>query len=357
MGRRTGIAVAVGVMVLGTGCRSASPPPGRAAGRAGSEAVRVEEAFVSAPVPADNTDSVAPAARYGWVIATAKGSHQLVVLDAETGAEVRRVGGPGDAAGELRRPNGIAVAGDLVLVVERDNARVQVFRLPELEAVGTFGDDVLERPYGLAVLPTGDEGLTVWVTDAIELSDAEERGTPRRAQLVERFDLRVSDEGLVAAHAGTLGDADGLGAVWMAESVAVDPLRDRLLLADEHARRRHLKVYGLAGGFTGRVVGEGAFEHEPEGIALWPCGDGGYWVATDQQPDRSVFVLLDRDTLEPVARFAGAVTANTDGIGLTTEPVGGMTAGALYAVHDDQAVAAFDLGEVVEALGLDPRCR
>lgn len=357
MGRRIGLAVAVGVVALGAGCRSVSPPPGPAPARGGLEVVRVAEAFVSASAPADNTDSVAPAPDHGWVVATAKGSHQLVVLDAATGAEVRRVGAPGDAPGELRRPNGIAVAGDLVLVVERDNARVQVFRLPELEAVGTFGEATLELPYGLAVRPSAGGGLEVWVTDAIELSEAEERGTPRRAQFVERFRVRVVGDGLAAEHVGTVGDAEGLGALWIAESVAVDPAHGRLLLADEHVRRRHLKVYETGGGFTGRVVGEGVFEHEPEGIALWPCGDGGYWVATDQQPDRSVFVLLDRDTLEPVARFRGAVTANTDGIGLTTEPVGRMTAGVLYAVHDDQAVTAFDLRELVEAIGLDPRCR
>jgi len=344
-------------VVLATGCRSAAPPPGPTPERAGSQTVRLEEAFVSASVPADNTDSVAAAPRWGWVIATAKGSHQLVVLDAATGAEVRRVGGPGDRPGQLRRPNGIAVVDDLVLVVERDNARVQVLRLPELDAVGTFGEDALARPYGLAVRPSADGGLDVWVTDAIELSEAEERGTPRRAQFVERFHVRVVDGGLSAEHIATVGDAEGLGAVWMAESVAVDPARDRLLLADEHARRRHLKVYEPAGRFTGRVVGEGVFEREPEGIALWPCGDGGYWIATDQQPRRTVFVLLDRDTLEPVARFEGAVTANTDGIGLTTEPVGAMSAGVLYAVHDDQAVTAFDLRQLVETLGLDPRCR
>jgi len=33
-----------------------------------------------------------------------------------------------------------------------------------------------------------------------------------------------------------------------------------------------------------------------------------------------------------------------------------FTAGALFAVHDDRAVAAFDLRDIVQALRLDPDC-
>ena len=353
----------VGMCVVLVGVAACRPEPGvveaptPVAATPFDAGVEIPERFVSSPSVADNIDSMAAAPAWGWVVATAKGTDVLVVLDAVTGAEVRRVGGPGRELGRFARPNGIAIEGDLVLVVERDNARVQVLRLPDFVPLGSFGESRLARPYGIATLPQEDGVLRAWVSDTFEQTDEEEAVRPDLVQHVVAFDVVFGGDAVEATESGVIGDAEGPGAIWTAESVAVDPARDRMLIADEHDRRRHLKVYTLDGGFTGRIVGEGEFAAQPEGIALWPCGDGGYWVSVDQRPAMTVFVLLDRDSLELVATFHGAVTANTDGIGLTTEAVGPMASGALYAAQDDQAVAAFDLGLVVERLGLDPACR
>ncbi|RXD52350.1 phytase, partial [Xanthomonas perforans] len=114
----------------------------------------VPEAFITALTPADNLDSpaswMAPDGRR-WVIATAKGTHALVVFDGDSGKRLRVVGGKGKALGKLDRPNGISVVDDLVFVVERDNRRVQVFSLPDLTPVTAFGQNQLREPYGLWV--------------------------------------------------------------------------------------------------------------------------------------------------------------------------------------------------------------
>src|SRR5690606_3287371 len=99
------------------------------------------------------------------LLATAKATHRLVAYDGATGAFIRHVGGQGAGEGQFDRPNGIAIAGDLAFVVERDNRRVQVLRLPGMDTVATFGTDVLRMPYGLWVSPVG-EGYEVYVTDA-----------------------------------------------------------------------------------------------------------------------------------------------------------------------------------------------
>ena len=81
--------------------------------------VVVAEAFLTAATPLANLDS--PAVWFGpdaaWVITTGKSSHQLHVHDAATGAPVATVGRAGRGPRAFDRPNGIAVAGDLVLVV------------------------------------------------------------------------------------------------------------------------------------------------------------------------------------------------------------------------------------------------
>ena len=90
---------------------------------------------------------------------------------------------------------------------------------------------------------------------------------------------------------------------------------------------------------------------------MWSCTpDTGYWIAADQRYPHTHFLLFDRDTLAPRGSFMGEVTAHTDGIALHAATTAAFPAGALFAVHDDKAVAAFDLGEVVRALALDPAC-
>ena len=92
-------------------------------------------------------------------------------------------------------------------------------------------------------------------------------------------------------------------------------------------------------------------------MALAQCADGtGYWIATDQFKDRSVFHVFDRKTLAHKGAFAGNRTANTDGVWLDQSADARFPQGAFYAVDDDQAVAAFDWRDIAKALSL-PECR
>ena len=47
---------------------------------------------------------------------------------------------------------------------------------------------------------------------------------------------------------------------------------------------------------------------------------------------------------------------HTDGIGLQQTQLAGFPDGAFYAVHDDQAVAAFDWRDIAAALSLPDGC-
>jgi 3-phytase len=137
------------------------------------------------------------------------------------------------------------------------------------------------------------------------------------------------------------------------ESLEVDPDQSRILIAEEEERDTFIKVYDLEGRFTGRAVGQELFRHQVEGIALRACGDsGGWWVVSDQGPERTEFHLLDRGSLEPRGVFVGGSTANTDGIAVTATPFAGFPDGALFAVDDDSAVAAFRWNDIAGTLAL-----
>ena len=324
----------------------------------------VKEAFLSAMTPQDNIDSLASWSSSDgatWVVGTAKASDKLVVYDGATGKTLREVGGPGAGQGQFERPNGVMVADDLLFVVERDNHRVQVLRLPAFAHVASFGADELRKPYGLWVNRAG-AGYEVYVTDAYMAGeDAQgEDILPPLAQLdarVKRYAFMPDGQGWKASSLGAFGDTSEQGALRVVESVWGDAANDRLLVAEEdEAYANELKVYDLSGKFAGRTFGRDVFQAQSEGIALKTCSDGrGWWITTEQGKGRTVFHLFDRQSLAHVGAVTGQVVANTDGIWLHDAPTPRFPDGVLYAVHDDQGMVALDWRDIAAALSL-PAC-
>lgn len=319
------------------------------------ELKQIEEAFVSAGTRPDNIDTPAVWHAPGggaWLLATAKSTHRLIVYDAATGETLGSIGRAGGGPGEFRRPNGILVLGDLAFVVERDNRRIQVLRLPDAEPVGTFGESVLRSPYGITHVRHAEGDWDIYVTDAYArlfgriLPPDEELG-----ERVKRFRVRLDGDTLRADLVSSFGATSGPGVLRQVESIHADPAHDRLLIADES--RIDIKVYTLDGEYTGLTFGGDYLHYEPEGIALHACGRGqGYWIVTDQSLEVSYFHVLDRETLGRIGAFRGRVTANTDGVAITQRHIGEWEEGVFYPVHDDRAAAAFSWASIAEALDL-----
>jgi 3-phytase len=326
-------------------------------------AITVAERFVSDDNSADELDSPATwTAEDGRtrVLVTAKSSHRVVMFDGDSGERLGDVGGKGAAPGQFNRPNGIAVQGDLAFVVERDNHRVQVLSLPDLTPVAAFGGTELRSPYGIWINEPEPGDLDVYVTDDF-MYGAKFDQLPPPAELasrVKRFRVEVDGDQVRARLLGAFGDT-GDASLHVVESVAGDAANDRLLIADEDTRARPstLRDYTLDGRYTGRSIAPGAFAQQAEGVALWDCpGGAGYWIAVDQIAPLAVFHVFDRSTLAPVGSFRGRVTSHTDGIALHAAGTPSFPGGVMYAVHDDRAIAAFDLRDVASALHLAEQC-
>jgi 3-phytase len=325
---------------------------------------RVAEAWVSAETPAEELDSLASWPTddgHTWLIATAKSSHRLIVYDGDTGAQLRTVGGEGPALGQFKRPNGIAVYGDHLFVVERDNHRVQVLSLPDFTPLGSFGDDILRSPYGIWINETEPDEFVAYITDSFMYGKQFDVVPPYAEldQRVRRFRVQFDQAGRLRAHyAGAFGDTHEDTALRMVESIAGDAANYRLLIADEDTRHDStLREYSMSGIYSGRSLPQDSFAAEAEGVALWSCPDGGgYWIAVDQLAPLTIFHLFDRVTLAPAGSFQGNVTAHTDGVALHAAATPRFPGGALYAVHDDKSVTAFDLRDVVRTLALAQDC-
>ncbi len=304
----------------------------------------VQEVFRSDAWPEGNIDSLALWSGGGrhLLFATGKESDMLYVLDGETGALVRTVGGSGTKAGELDRPNGVVVAGDLLFVVERNNHRVQVFALPGVEPVAVFGENELVKPYGIDAWRESGAWRLV-VTDDF---DAASPGDYARRVKAFRF------AGTTATYLGAFGETEGPGRLDVVETIVADAPNDRLLICDE--ANKSIDVYTLDGAYTGRSFGGDFIVGDPEGLGIFrPSGsdDEGWLTITDQRPDITVFHVMSRDGARYIGSFTGdPVVANTDGICLANGGFGPFRGAALYAVHDDASVAAFSFGDVVDAI-------
>lgn len=327
--------------------------------------VQVDEAWVSPVSARDNIDSPA-----SWrdgdgrlkVVASAKSSDRLVIYDGDTGARLRTVGSKGRALGQFDRPNGVATIEDRYLfVVERDNHRVQMLTLPDLKPLLSFGETQLQKPYGLWVRPL-DGGYEVIVSDAYdhgEDAQGNEIVPPLEAlgRRFQRFAVTPGAGGWQASTRGHFGDTSAAGAIRIPESIFGDVDNDRLLLAEEDiATGTRLREYTLDGRYAGRDVGVGQYRAQAEGIALMRCADGsGWWLASDQFDDRTVFHLFERRSLAHAGSFVGKVTGLTDGVWLDQRGDARFPQGVFYASHLDVAVAAFDWRDIAAALKL-PAC-
>jgi 3-phytase len=312
----------------------------------------IEEVFQTSPLPEYNIDS--PAIWHGpdnqnWIIATAKEGNCLVIYDAQTGDSLGLFGTSGNEAGQFLRPNGIFVLNNTLFVVERDNHRVQMLSLPDFRTISFIGSSSLKRPYGIYAFKDQQNYFHVYVTDNFENIDSADDLSKR----IHYFSGKDSIWQLVS----TFGETSGSGKLAVVESILGDPESNLLYLAEEDTTQSTIKIYDFDGTFTGKIFGMGIFKYQVEGLALYRCENGrGMLIATDQSHDDNQFHVFDRTSLEHIGTFSGAKTANTDGIWLTQHKMDRFSKGAFYAIHDDQAVSAFDFKMILQGLGAKLIC-
>ena len=288
-----------------------------------------------------------------WVITTAKKGNVLYVIDGVTGKSLRTVGSAGLKLGQFARPNGVAVWGNIALVVERDNQRVQALLLPSLKPVGMIGDASLVKPYGLAVLERDATSAELFITDNQDLSPYPEEHAAVLAKRVRKFRLTRTSTSVKGEFVKQFGDTAGGGKLRKVESIAVDAPASRLVIADELSQ--DLNVFSADGAFVSEF-GKKRYHGDPEGIALYACGaTAGYWISTDQSARRNRFHVYDRESFKYLGTFTIAGVSMTDGIALLQGTVGTMQ-GALFALNHDGNVAAVSIGAILAALKLPNPC-
>ncbi len=314
----------------------------------------ITEAFVVAAPAGSEVDSLAT-----WVspegevrvIASAKYAGNLLVYDGSDGTLLLQA----MPAGTLAYPNGLAIYGDTLFVVERDAGRVQVYQLPEFSGRGQFGAEQLRSPYGIWLHESAPDEVEVLVTDSYQDDDDQLPPLSALDRRIQRFRVQLAPDAIQVRHLGSFGETRPEGALRWVESIAGDVAFNRLVIAEEHPdfRDRGAAIYDLEGRYTGQRLGDGLIQGDQEGIALYECPSGnGYWITTDQGLEVNRFHVFDRASLDYLGSFSGRSTLNTDGIAFYPAASERFPYGVLYAVDNDQGVAAFDWRDIAGALNL-----
>lgn len=324
------------------------------------EVAVIKEVFTTLRDESDNVDS--PALWHGengqnWLLATAKEGNVVIVYDAATGEKITQFGQLGHSLGELSRPNGIAVIDNYAVIVERDNHRIQVVSLPNFEPIGVFGETDLRFPYGLTI-DQFEGKYHLYVTDNYETPDEETPPADSLGQRVHHFVFTIENNQITARHIKAFGETSGDGILHKVESLLLDRVHNRLLIADEHEEHRNVKIYDVEGNFTGQIIPHNYFFYEPEGIVLWECeaDNSGYYIMVDQGKINNTFQVFDRKTLEYIGGFGGEITRNTDGIAITQQTFGNFKNGAFYPVHNDGSLTAIAWEDISKILDLRNDC-
>lgn len=327
---------------------------------ASAKPVVVAERFFTPLDEESNVDSIAVwhqannATR--WLIGTSKASHKLFVYDAQNGFPLSEIGSPGPELGQFQRPNGIAVVDDILLVVERDNHRVQVLTLPDFTPIGAFGTAELIKPYGLYIRKMEANRYQVYVSDDYNTTSP---GKPEPnpdgiRKRIKRFEVSISDGAIESTLVNAFGEHTGPDALDIVESLMGDEQTNRLMVADEdETNGLEIHVFDLEGNDTGKRLGKGTFQFQPEGIALWETSPKrGYWIFTDQGKQSNYYHLYDRQSLKYKGSFSGERTLNTDGVAIDLKPSARYPQGVFYGIHDDSGVSAWSVSDIARALKL-----
>lgn len=313
--------------------------------------VRLEPLFITESFVGDIDSPVFwdAVGRDPQVLITAKRGNDVLFVDAQSGQLASRRGMAGSESGQLQRPNGIAVTGDVAWIVERDNRRVQLFSLPDMESLGAFGQEVFRKPYGISVIGSDVEAgaYRVYVTDDYGPT---ERAVGSEGK-VKIFDVKLGKSVTVDSIAA-FGHDDADPPLGKVESIMADPKYGRLLVADEDAKL--VQIYSLAGEYMGDSLGSGLIRGDAEGIALYEGeNEHGYWIVTDQGHRRNKFLLFARTDLSYVGEFEINGVSNTDGIAVTASEIGAHRDGILFVVNNDAGLSAVSWSDLAGLLDLD----
>jgi len=283
-----------------------------------------------------------------WLISTAKSTNRLLVHNASNGDFIKYIGSKGCGQLEFLRPNGIFVIDSFLVVVERDNHRLQVITLPNLNFVTFIGTDELVKPYGIFAYKKENQ-YHFYITDNYETAEEQIPPNNELNKRVLHYQFSYVESIPTTKLIKKFGEIEGNGVLKIVESIWGDKENNNLLIAEEKKDETCVKVYDFDGNFKNQIIGKGLFKYQVEGIAFYNAKYGkGFWIITDQNLGDNTFHIFSRKDFNHIGSFKVSNTENTDGIWLTQNSFNNFPKGAFFSVNNDQNVSAVNLAVILK---------
>ncbi len=182
-----------------------------------------------------------------WAVGIVDGFDGLVIVDAEKGGEIRRLGKHGAEKDEFDDPIAITVVDGMAFVLERGNRRIQVVEFPECASLGFFAVDRLHDPVDFALFRIELGAFYAYILDTAEID-----GQPQTHVL--RYACSRAVNTFHDDYLATFGYSPGDGFLRNATGIAVDRDARQVLVTEKHAGGVKTRVFTLDGDFVGLDV-------------------------------------------------------------------------------------------------------
>ncbi len=285
-----------------------------------------------------------------WLLVTANNSNRIYIYDANSGTELDIAAAANINIDIINQPNGISIVDNYLFITGRGDKKVHVSKLPEFRYIGSFGENILSEPFGISVSSDKiNNQFFIFITD-VKVKPVK---SDYKSQ-VHKFSAKIDNDRIFTDLIRTFNSSVENGKLLDVESIIFDSGLNRIYIADESTKKRNVKVYQSNGDFLGKTIGDGIIKYEPEGIAIYTCGNyEGYLLVVDQHDEDNAVHVFNRKTLDWIDSFSIEKTKNTDGIYITQKQLPNFPMGALYIVNNDSNVTAVSWEELVGELNIN----
>ena len=263
----------------------------------------------------------------------------------------------------LKRPNNVDIAYgltlnqkkvDIAVTTERNENRIRVFSLPDMQPVDgggieVFKDEKHRQPMGI--------GLYTRPSDHAIFAIVSRKSGPRKEYL-EEYLLQDNGRGQISGKlVRKFGSFSGKREI---EAIAVDNEMGYVYYCDEQAGIRKYYADPEKGDQELAIFGQGDFKADNEGISIYKLTDSsGYIIVSDQFANRfNVYSRtgtgIDHDKYKKITSIP-LQSVLSDGSEVTSTSLPGFPHGLFVAMSDDKTFQFYRWQDIATRYGLKVR--
>lgn len=194
-----------------------------------------------------------------WLFALSEDCHKIFILNALSGKYIKSLGNNGDKVGEFDKPIDLCVYENFLMVLEKDNNRVQIFSLPELNFISILGEVELSNPKTIECLKLkkkDKEYCCLIVGDNLD-------NKPSRRKCYFKFIFEIDKLGIYVPEVLRVEPKNNeLGRI---ESIKYDSIKDNLFIVDKLTK--NIKILDFNNNYKNTIMNN-TYKGEPGEINI-----------------------------------------------------------------------------------------